>query len=498
MLQGLWCAEIGDVNLVHRFAEHPIDRPAVIVGRRTVSYGPLLGSVARWRGGLVAAGVGAGDRVVIVCGNDQQFVLAHLAVMGVGAVSVPLNPRCPAPELARELSVIDASVAIIGEGADQTWNEIDAAKKPPTIPLDVLDAAEPAPIAEVDADDAAVLLFTSGTAGSPRPAILTHGNFDASLRSLLSLPVELASVHHTGLAVIPLFHIFGLNVMLHLGLAIGATLVLEEFSTVERMTQIVEEHAVTIIGGPPTLWWELAQASDATAESYSSVALAISGAAKLPPSTATSLQDRLGLAVAEGYGLTETCATVASSVGTAAPVGSVGALLPGVEGRLVDTNGDDVLVSDPGELWVRGPMVSPGYYNDDQPNRGRSNDGWLRTGDMAVVDDDGHLAIVDRLTDVIIVSGFNVFPGEVEAVMRAHPMVADVGVIGEPHEAMGELIVAYVVAEVGDDIEPVELSEQLQEYCRAHLARYKVPRRIELRDALPHGVIGKLRRRELR
>lgn len=488
------------MNVAERFLAHPPDRVALVAGVDSLDYRQLEDRLARLRGGLVGAGIGVGDRVVLVSGNDELFVSAYAAVLGVGAVAVPLNPACPPAELRRELDVIEASAVIVGPAGAASWAaltemEADADSIPRTLVYAQLLEAEPAPIAPVDDDDPAVFLFTSGTAGMPRPAVLTHGNIDASLRSMMTLPLELLTTPQVALAVIPLFHVFGLNIIVNLGLAIGATLVVEDFTTTGRLAELVEANEVTMLGGPPTMWRALANDGALGPEQFASLTLALSGAAKLPPPVAAAVSQALDVDVREGYGLTETCAIVATAAASSAPVGSVGLLVPGIEARLVDPGDVDVLVGDPGELWVRGPMVSAGYYNDVVAGaRSRTADGWLRTGDVAVVDDAGHLAIVDRLKDTVIVSGFNVYPGEVEAILVSHPDVAEAGVVGEPDEATGERLVAFVVAAPGRTID----LDDLLAHCRTELARYKVPKNVEIRDGLPLGLAGKLRRRDLR
>ncbi|MDH3679495.1 MAG: AMP-binding protein [Acidimicrobiia bacterium] len=499
------------MNLVDRLLglpeRQPDDRAALVSGEETLTYGALRARVARWRGGLAEAGVGHGDRVVLVADNSPTFVIGHLAVVGAGAAVVPLNPASPPAELARELQAVGASAAIVAPRAGRSWVELQTANSPPpTLPLDRLEQAAPVPVAAVEGDTPAALLYTSGTAGMPKPAVLTHGNLEASLLAVESLLIDLTSTPHVVLAVIPLFHVFGFNAVVNLGLAVGATIVLDDYTTPERVEELVAGHGVTILAGPPTLWRSLADRPGVTPDRYATVTLALSGAAKLPPRCRLEVRDRLGLDLDEGYGLTETCAMVASSVGTDAPIGSVGRLVPGVEGRIVDERGADVLVGDPGELWVRGPMVSSGYAGRGpdgdsstagsaiEPGENHGSDGWLHTGDVAVVDDDGYLAIVDRLKEVVNVSGFNVFPAEVEAALTRHPDIDAAAVIGEPSEATGETLVAYVVPRTGAIID----DDRLTEHCRSELARYKVPHRFEVRETMPVGVIGKLRRRELR
>ncbi len=484
------------VNLAG-YLDRRSDTPALIVGDRVTSHSQLSERVARWRGCLVAAGVRSGDRVAVVAFNGEEFVIAHLASMGIGAISVPLNPQSPPAELARELAVVDPFAAVADERSaaalaaalDMTVN-LELRR----IPIDELDGADPHEIVEVEPDHAAVLLFTSGTAGMSKPAILTHRNLVAGLEAVLSLPVDLVGSPHVFIGVIPLFHVFGLNTILHLCLLTGGTLVLSDFESAEATVELIAEHRVSVVAGPPTLWRWLSEVAEVGPELFASVSLAVSGASKLDPQLKLAVEEKLGVNLAEGYGLTETSAVVASSMATEAPLGSVGRILPGVEARIVDLDGADCLVGDPGELLVRGDMVFPGYWGVVNANSNPiDGDGWLHTGDMAVVDEAGYLAIVDRRKDLIIVSGFNVYPAEIESVLTAHPSVAQAGVVGEPSETTGEAVVAFVVPATDVEFDEAEL----RRYCESELARYKLPSRMVVAADLPIGPTGKLRRNRL-
>ncbi len=497
------------MNLATSFVSPPLDRVAVVVGGRSTSYGELSERVDRWRVGLVNAGVTVGDRVALLAGNSEIFVIAYLACLTEGFIIVPLNPDSPAAEIHREVEVIEPIAIIVDERGRSAWAScVDAGNAVSTIAssfiasgrfIEALDGTEigdggARPIAEVDDDHPAALLFTSGTAGEPRAAILTHGNFVASLRSIGATQPDLADRHHVALAVIPLFHVFGLNVIVNLGLRIGATIVLDDFVDSMATAALIREHGVSIMIGPPPLWAQLAGDERVSASDLTSVELAVSGAAKLDTRVAAALSDRLGLDVREGYGLTETCSVVSTAINSDAPAGSVGLVFPGIEVRLVDQDGEDVLVGDTGEVLVRGPVVSPGYWNEPEATkRTRTDDGWLLTGDAAIVDEHGHLAIVDRLKDLIIVSGFNVHPAEIESVLIADPTVSLVGVVGEDDPATGERPVAYVVPAEGEQPDPAALRER----CASQLARYKVPARIDIVDAIETTAVGKVRRRDL-
>lgn len=482
----------GTVNVVDLLLRDPDDRRALVSGDGTFTRGGLQQRADRWRGALAAAGIGPGDRVLLPAGNDPDFITAHLAVLGLGAVAVPLNPQAPVAALAHESSAVRPRAAVRLPSTPAAFDPGCEWLEP-----EAMEDGAPRPVVPAADDDPAVLLFTSGTAGLPKPAVLTHGNLSSALASMRGAAGDLFDAQHVVLAVIPLYHVFGLSAVVHLGLAAGATIVVEEFHSTRRVAESVVEHGVTAMFGPPTMWQALAATPDVGPETFSGVNLALSGAAKLDPVVHAGVRETLGLALWEGYGLTESCAVAASTVGIDAPVGSVGPLMPGVEGRLVDPDGLDVLIGDTGEVWLRGPMVSPGYavIGDDGTigiDAVVDDDGWLHTGDLAVVDEEGRLSVVDRLKDLVIVSGFNVVPAEVEAALRLHPEVVEAAVTGEADAVTGEAVVAHVVvSDVDVDI------DALVEHCRGLLARYKVPHRFEVVEALPRGLGGKLRRQDL-
>jgi long-chain acyl-CoA synthetase len=239
-----------------------------------------------------------------------------------------------------------------------------------------------------------------------------------------------------------------------------------------------------------------ASLAGAPPDAFAKVRLALTGAAALSPEVATAFEERFGVPLRQGYGLTEASPVVTSSVFDGPPKpGSVGVPLPGVEVKLIDEEGEEALAGDSGEIWVKGPNVFAGYWEDEEATRGAlTEDGWLKTGDIAVVDDDGHLYLVDRAKDLIIVSGFNVYPAEVEDVLAQHPGVAQVAVVGMAHPHSGETVRAYVVPVEGRHVE----EDQLIDFCSERLARYKCPSKITFVESLPMGLAGKLLRRALR
>ncbi|HEX5946530.1 MAG TPA: AMP-binding protein [Acidimicrobiales bacterium] len=486
------------MNLATVIEEHDADRPALVSRGRVTTYGTLRTQAAQMRGALAARGIEPGDRVAIIAANNWYFVAAYLAVLGAGAVAVPLNPQSPPAEVERELRVVGARLALIGPTGRRVSDAVDVASLPGylgAVPVADLLEGEPAPLVERGSDDVAVLLFTSGTAGAPRPAMLTHGNLLANIEQILANPERPARADEVVLAVLPLFHVYGLNATLGLALHVGGTVVLVERFDPHTTLSVLAEHGVTVVSGVPTMWTAWAELRDAPPEAMATVRLAVSGAAPLEPGVRERVHERFGVDLTEGYGLTEASPAVTSGLGHDAPDCSIGVPLPGVSVRLVDVSGEDALVGDPGEIWVKGPNVFPGYWQDEDATRAAlTDDGWLRTGDVAVVDDAGFLSLVDRAKDVVIVSGFNVFPAEVEDVLGRHPAVAAAAVVGVPHPHSGEAVRALVVVEPGAHVD----ADELVDFAGQHLARYKCPSSVSFVDELPQTVTGKVLRRALR
>jgi long-chain acyl-CoA synthetase len=468
------------------------DAAAVIDAGATTTYAELGDRAARLAAALSERGVGVDDRVVIAGPNDAGFVVAYLAILHAGAIAVPVNPIAPVAELARELGAVEPALALAsGESGDAL-----RAAGVPVLAVD-LDALPPDAAARADRDDAdvAVLLFTSGTAGAPKAAMLTHGCLAANIRQVLDHPGLRVGPDDVTLGALPFFHVFGLNVVLGVGLAAGASVALVDRFDAATTAALVRGLGVTVLPGVPTMFTAWLDA-ELDRDVFAAVRLAVSGAAELPPDVAARFDDQFGIVLHQGYGLTEASPIVTTTaIGPDRPgPGSIGPPLPGVEVRLVGDDGDDALAGDPGEIWVRGPNVFAGYWHDPEATaRALGGDGWLHTGDIAVADDAGALRLVDRSKDLVIVSGFNVFPVEVEDALREHPGVADVAVVGEPSPKTGETVVAYVVTRPGVAIEPNELAA----VCSRALARYKCPTRFEFVAELPRAASGKLLRREV-
>jgi long-chain acyl-CoA synthetase len=494
------------MNVARMIEPHPADHVALIFRNQETTYGQLRDETDRLRGGLAAQGVEVGDRVAILCGNNRYFVVSYLAVVGLGAIAVPLNPSSPAPEIERELEVVRPVAVVVGPAVTGAWEDVDRSSLaslrlvvraegdvgPDEVALASLLESDPCPVVDVERDHVAVMMFTSGTAGSPRAAMLSHRNLISNIEQ------DLTARDHTAdgdivYGVLPMFHIFGLNVVLGVSLTVGATVLLVQRFDPATAVQSIVQRGVTVVPGAPAMWVAFSQFDELPDDSFASVRLALSGAARLPTVVCDRMRERFGVMINEGYGLTEAAPVVTSSAGLEYRPGSVGRLLVGQEMRLVGDDGEDVPVGDAGEIWVRGENVFLGYFDDPEATERVLVDGWLRTGDIGMVDGDGFLYLVDRAKDLVIVSGFNVFPAEVEEVLQGHPAVREVGVVGVPHPHTGEAVKAFVVLAEGHDVD----EDSLIDYACEYLARYKCPSKVIFVDQLPRNASGKLVRREL-
>jgi Acyl-CoA synthetases (AMP-forming)/AMP-acid ligases II len=479
------------VSILLRHAETRPDAPAIVDGDATLTFSELEALAAQTAGSLGRLGVVPGDRVAIAAWNDTSFVGAYLGALWCGAVAVPLNPGAPPAAHQAEITRVGARVLVCGPGAEHLL------ELPGAIASAALPAGTPM-AAEVERDDSelAVLLFTSGTAGAPRAAMLTHGNLAANIGQVQSHPGLKVGPDDVGLATLPFFHVFGLNVALGVALTGGVRSVMLAQFDAGRAVELIRREGATIVAGVPAMFAAFLELSEADApnDAFRSARLAVSGAAELPTSIGERFFERFGVTIYEGYGLTEAAPIVSTTAVDRSPRwGSIGPPLPGVEVRLVDAEGSDVTVGDPGEIWVRGPNVFAGYWNDPEATERVLHDGWLRTGDVAVADDQGFLSLVDRMKDLIIVSGFNVYPAEVEDALMEHADVLDAGVVGVPSPRTGEAITAFVVPAPGTS----PTLATLRDHVARRLARYKVPTTVHLIDELPRNQAGKVLRREL-
>jgi len=496
-------------NLAGLILAHPEDQLALVDREGSWTWGAVRRAAAGWAAVLQRAGVGPGDRVVLCAPASARLVVWYLAVLATGAVAAPLNPTSPASELARELDLVRPALALTeGAAGDELRAGVARAEVAPgllgpdTGPALSNDACENGRALEVvprGAADPALVLLTSGTAGPPRPAVLSHGNLQANLAQLQALAPARPGPSDVLLVPVPLCHVLGINVGLGLGLASGRPVVVAERLDADELARWAERTSATMLIGVPTVFADWVAAGPGRAERLAALGglrLAVAGGAPLAPALAAEVREASGLVLHQGYGLTEAGPAVATTVGVLDPrPGSSGWPLPGVEVQVVDADGDLALAGDPGEIWVRGPNVFQGYLDDPVATAAvLGPEGWLHTGDLGVLDETGELFVVDRRKDLVVVSGFNVAPAEVEAVLGAAPGVAEVAVVGVPDPRTGEAVAAAVVP--ADPSRPPD-PEELRRFSAQHLARYKCPVRIRLVPGLPRSASGEVRRAEV-
>ncbi len=480
---------------------HP-DATCLISGDAKYSWADVDRAADTFAAGLIQRGLHAGDRVALLLGNCYEFVISYFGAARAGLVVVPLNPAYTSAEVAVLLADSGARMLVVQPATERVGEE-SAAALPGcevvsiggTAWADILRTGSGVALAEVaqSPDALALLLFTAGTSGRPKGAMLTHGALRANIELLLDLTDPPAVVDDdVVLIVLPMFHVYGLNTGLGLAVAAGATCVISDrFDPVESL-QLVSQHGVTTIAGAPAMYQAWC-ATPGLREGMSSVRMLSSGGAPLPARVFAAFAELTGLEIFEGYGMTETAPVVATTLVSGMPkAGSVGRPLPGLDVRLVDESGADVDEGDPGEVWVRGSSVFRGYWPDGAG--GPDVDGWFHSGDVAYADDDGDLHVVDRRREVILVNGFNVYPREIELVIDDLDAVAEVAVLGVPDDTTGEAVTALVVARRGASLSAQEIAD----HCAVRLARFKCPTVIRVVDELPHSATGKVAKGRLR
>jgi long-chain acyl-CoA synthetase len=499
------------VLLAEAAAEDPGKLAVVEASGRSLTWAGLDDEAGRVATGLARLGVLAGHRVVLVCGNRLELVAAYLGVLRAQAIAVPIDPASSANDVARVLADSGARLVLAEPATATTVREavaaleptgpaprvvvVDAAPRPGEHAYADLcaDAARPAPPL-TDPERVAALLWTSGTTGLPRGAMLSHRALAAGIAQVAAVEPAVVRGDDVVLGVLPLFHVYGLNAVLGGVLRSRAKLVLAERFDPQGTLDLIDDEACSVVPIAPAVldhWRDL----DLEGR-LAPVRLVLCGSAPLAADVASAFTARTGVPVHQGYGLTEAAPVVTSTLCSADPApGSVGAPLGGVELRLVDTAGAVVPPGsdDAGEVQVRGANLFSGYWPDGAD--GPDADGWWSTGDLAFLDARGDVTLVDRAREVVVVSGFSVYPVEVEAVVAEVDGVVDVAVIGVADEQTVGAVVAYVVA---PDRDPAAVADDVRAACAAGLAAFKVPSRVEVVARLPHGVTGTVQKGRLR
>ena len=475
---------------------HP-DRPALVLDETVLSYADLWDRTARVAGWLREQGHQPGDRVGLMLPNVLAFPVLYYGILRAGGVVVPMNPLLKAREVthylgdsgARRVFAWQTAADEAAAGAAQAGAEsvvVDGST------LDEIAGWPALPEVTEQADgDTAVLLYTSGTTGTPKGAQLTHANMATNASVTASSLLELGP-EDVVMGCLPLFHAFGQTAALNAAVVAGASLTLVPRFDAATALEVVERDGVTVFEGVPTMYVAMAQAGAGVADT-ATLRVCVSGGAALPVEVLRAFTDTFGAEVLEGYGLSETSPVASFNRRGATRPGSIGYPIDGVEMRLVDGAGDDVPAGEVGEIVIRGHNVMKGYWNRPDATAEAIQDGWFHSGDMARQDEDGFFYIVDRKKDLIIRGGYNVYPRELEEVFYEHPAVLEAAVIGLPHPTHGEEVAAAVALRPGAEATP----EELREYVKERVAAYKYPRSVWLVDSLPKGPTGKVLKREI-
>jgi long-chain acyl-CoA synthetase len=505
-----------DFNLAVMLRESARRAPAktaVILGDATLSYAQLDELSDKLAANLTGAGLAIGDRVGLQLPNIPQFVIAYFGILKAGGVVVPMNVLLKAPEIAFQLENSGARTLITYGGfIDEAAKAAEAAavtslyvvgetvSETGAAPFEALLAGDPPgpQLAARGPADPAVIIYTSGTTGTPKGAVLSH----IGLYMNADIPGRLFEFAEEDVAIValPLFHVFALSSIMNTCVLLGGTMTLVPRFDPRAVLQLMQRDRVTVFMGVPTMYIALLQAIDAAdAGDYdlASLRVAVSGGAPIPAEVIDAFESRFGVPILEGYGLSESSSTATFNISvTERKVYSVGKPIWGTslqiwdeESRPLPPGADHV-----GEVVLRGMNIMTGYYDNPEATAKAFAGGWFHTGDLGYVDEDGFLFIVDRIKDLIIRGGYNVYPREVEEVLYAHPAVAEAAVIGVPDPKMGEEVRAIVAVKPGQSVTEAELIE----FVKERAAAYKYPRAIEFRDSLPKGATGKILKKELR
>ena len=502
-----------------------------------LTYRQLWDHVLRMANGLHRMGVGEGTKVAIMLPNTPQCVIAYYAALWLGAVVIMTNPLYVERELVHQWTDSEAEFLFILDHLYPKAEKVlpktgirttivtsikDYLPVPlrylypvkarfkklfTSVPYDeirvlsfkkVIDKNRPDPIpCEAAPDRLALLQYTGGTTGIAKGAMLTHRNILSNVVQIASWFPDLHYGKERFLSVLPFFHVFGLTVALNLAIYTGCAIIAMPRFDAAEVIEAIRKKRPTIFPGVPAIYTALMAHPKVDFFDLSSIRFCVTGSAPMPVEVMRRFEQKTGSKIIEGYGLSEASpVTHANPIDGTRKTGSIGIALPDTDCRIVDpeTGTRQMPTGQVGELIVRGPQVMKGYWNNEKETLGALRGGWLYTGDLATMDSSGYVFIVDRKKDLVISSGYNVYPREVEEVLYEHPKVRDAAAIGVPHPQKGEAVKVFIVPKRGETLD----RQEILEWCRDKLAPYKIPKEVEFRDSLPKTIVGKVLRRELR
>ena len=473
------------------------DSLAIVDHERRITYRELQEHVAACRNRLYAAGVRVGDRVSIFSRNSADYIYAYMAIASLGAIAVPINFQLSSREIAyiikdsgsrhiltyQPLNLVDALSALrcdmrVTQHDIRQMGKIDA-----SIP------AAPSLPPTFDEQNPCVIIYTSGTTGSPKGAVLSHRNLvtNASQMSIMHCKAE----HHV-LCVLPMYHCFGWTCSVLYPLYCGAEIVILDSFTPKETISVIREEKINDLYIVPSICSLLTKL--ASKEDMASLRLVVSGGTTLPLQIEQDFMNKFGVDICEGYGLSETSPVVTMNPPEKPKVGSCGPVVPGVAWKLIDSDGNEVPKGEAGELIVKGDNIMLGYWNLPDATKNALRGGWLHTGDVARADEEGYIYIVDRIKDMIIRGGENVYPREIEEFLMGMPGVLDIQVVAVPSRKYGEEVGAFIIARPDVPVAP----EDVRAFCRGKIAWYKIPRYIAVVDGFPLTASGKIQKFKLR
>lgn len=503
-------------------ARYYANKTALVYGDTRMTYAQVNGAACQIANAMVSKGLKAGDHIALSCLNLPYFPIIYNAILKIGATVVPLSIFLKKREIAYHLKDSD-SVAYfcfvgtpelpMGQYGFDGFNEVESCKNfwlitPPGVESPIPGAStlnelmkDQSPkfdTVATDPNSTAVILYTSGTTGQPKGAELSHWNMYTN--ALTCITLVNADSSDIQLIALPLYHSFGQSVQMNSGILAGATLVLiARGSDMDAILSGFEKENVTLFAGVPTMYWGLLNHPNASnydlAKIASNLRFCSSGGAAIPVEIMKGFEEKFKVQILEGYGLSETSPVATfSRMDLEKKPGSIGLPIKGVDLMVADQDGNKAPVDDIGEIWIRGPNVMKGYYKKQEATDKVFKNGWFATGDLGRMDEDGYFYIVDRIKDMIIRGGFNVYPREIEEVLMTHPAISLAAVVGEPDDKYGEEIKAYVVLKAGASA----TEQEIVEWSKQEMANYKYPRKVVIRTELPMGATGKILKRVLK
>jgi long-chain acyl-CoA synthetase len=485
-------------NLVDTATAHP-QAPAIKLDDAVMTYEQLDQMSARVGTMLKQKGVAVGDRVGVMLPNVPYFPIVYYGILRIGAAVVPMNVLLKERETGFYLKDSGAKAIFAwhdfldaaAHGAEDAGAEvIDVA--PAEFAQELAQFEPTAEVVQRSADDLAVILYTSGTTGTPKGAELTHANLGSNVGTVLEM--FKISPDDTVLGALPLFHSFGQTCSMNACIKGGGCLTLLPRFEPAKALEMFSRDKVTVFMGVPTMYGAMLHDPSASSADTSTLRMAVSGGASLPGELMRAFEQQFGCAILEGYGLSETSPVASfNQPGQERKVGSIGTPVPGVEMKIVSEDGDELPQGEPGEIAIKGPNVMRGYWNRPDATAEVMRGDWFLSGDVGKKDEDGYYFIVDRIKDLIIRGGYNVYPREVEEVLYEHPAIREAAVVGVPHDEFGEEIGAAVALKEGADA----TADEIQAFVKEQVAAYKYPRQVWIVDDLPKGPTGKILKRSI-